>query len=141
MEAVYTRAVLVGQIFVHGESTKPALVAVVVPDEEMVMRWTQQRERPFSSLAEVSLCRVWVASRDSQVCQDDEFKASVVADMEAAANESGLKGFEKVRDIYLEAEPFTVDNNLLTPTLKLRRHEGKKRYAAQIEAMYKRLGM
>ena len=33
----------------------------------------------------------------------------------------GLQGFEKVRGIILEAEPFSVENNLLTPTLKLKR--------------------
>lgn len=63
-----------------------------------------------------------------------------MSSMEEAAKEAGLKGFEKVKDIHLEPEPFTVDNDLLTPTLKLRRHIAKKRYAPVIEQMYRGLG-
>lgn len=47
-----------------------------------------------------------------------------------------LKGFECVRDIRLEATPFAVDNDLLTPTFKLKRNIAKVRYQEQIDEMY-----
>jgi long-chain acyl-CoA synthetase len=43
IENVYARAPLVAAAFVHGDSLAPALVAVVVPDEE-VLNGTGERE-------------------------------------------------------------------------------------------------
>ena len=41
-----------------------------------------------------------------------------------------------VKNIVLDAEVWSVENNLLTPTFKLKRNEAKKKYAQQIEEMY-----
>lgn len=46
--------------------------------------------------------------------------------MEVAAKEGGLKGFEKAKDIYIHSEPFSVENGLLTPTMKLKRYQAKQ---------------
>ncbi len=45
--------------------------------------------------------------------------------------------FEQVKDIYLHPEPFSVENNLLTPTMKTKRPELGKYFEKQIEEMYK----
>ena len=37
--------------------------------------------------------------------------------------EGHLQGFEMIRGLILESEPFSVDNNLMTPTFKLKRHQ------------------
>jgi Lon protease-like protein len=47
-----------------------------------------------------------------------------------------LKGFEMVKDIRLEATLFSVENDLLTPTFKLKRNVAKQRYQALIDEMY-----
>jgi long-chain acyl-CoA synthetase len=36
----------------------------------------------------------------------------------------------------LDAELFTVENDLLTPSFKVKRHEVKKKYQKQIDALY-----
>jgi len=40
----------------------------------------------------------------------------------------GLKSFEQVKAIYLDSRVFTVENNLLTPTFKLKRPQAKEYY-------------
>ena len=45
-------------------------------------------------------------------------------------------GYAKLRRISPMLEPWTVDNGLLTPTLKVRRSEVLERYADRILAMY-----
>ena len=43
---------------------------------------------------------------------------------------------EKIRDFRLIREPFTVDNGMMTPTLKLKRRVIEQHYGALIDAMY-----
>ena len=39
LEGIYGKSLLISQIFVHGESTKSDLVAIIVPDKEAVKSW------------------------------------------------------------------------------------------------------
>lgn len=41
--------------------------------------------------------------------------------------------------VYLESEPFSLQNNLLTPTQKLKRMEARERYQAIISELYGKL--
>jgi long-chain acyl-CoA synthetase len=45
---------------------------------------------------------------------------------------------EKVRRFILADEPFTVDNEQLTPSMKIRRHVIKAKYGVRLDALYKR---
>ncbi len=47
-------------------------------------------------------------------------------------------GYAKIHHLARVAEPWTVENELLTPTLKLRRRKIEDRYASEIERMYER---
>jgi long-chain acyl-CoA synthetase len=44
-----------------------------------------------------------------------------------------------VKDIHLTPEQFTIENGLLTPTLKSKRVQLEQRYKEQIESMYNEL--
>ena len=48
-----------------------------------------------------------------------------------------LSNVEKVRRLMIAGEPFTTDNWLLTPTLKIRRHKIKQIYGEALEALYR----
>ena len=45
---------------------------------------------------------------------------------------------ERVRRFIIAEQPFTTENALLTPTLKIRRHQVRAAYAEDLEALYKR---
>ena len=45
-------------------------------------------------------------------------------------------GYARIHHLARIPDPWTVENGLLTPTLKLKRHEIEKRFAREIEAMY-----
>ena len=44
---------------------------------------------------------------------------------------------EKVRKFDLADEPFTIENEQMTPSMKIRRHVLREVYADRIAAMYK----
>ena len=56
--------------------------------------------------------------------------------MDAKAKENSLSSLEKIKKIHIYGAPFTIENNLLTPTFKIKRNEAKKMFQAEIEAMY-----
>jgi long-subunit acyl-CoA synthetase (AMP-forming) len=84
------------------------LVAVIVPDADIAKQWASE-----NGVAE--------EGQMAALCGNAKFKAAVMAQMKSAGSSAALKGFEVVRDIHLEAELFSVDNDLLTPTFKLKR--------------------
>ena len=114
IEQVYLRAPPVGQVFLHGDSDEVYPVAVVVCNDD------------------------WL-KREKLTCDSPETKKAVKAAMDAAADQAKLLGFEKAKDIYISKEAFSMDNGLLTPTMKIKRHEAKIRYLAELKAMYAKL--
>jgi len=57
-------------------------------------------------------------------------------DMEELSRKSDFKGFEIVKKCYLVNDPFTLENDLLTPTMKLKRNEVKNKYLNELKSMY-----
>ncbi|KAK7004886.1 long-chain-fatty-acid--CoA ligase 5, partial [Biomphalaria glabrata] len=127
IENIYQRSSFVAQTFVDGNSLKPCLMAIVVPDQIFLNKWTQQNKEFPSDLKEF--------------CQKKEAKDLVLKDILEQGRLAELKGFEQVKDIYLEWDPFTVENDLLTPTFKNRRPTLRKKYRPIIDELYKKNGL
>lgn len=53
-----------------------------------------------------------------------------------ARNLRDFPGYAKVNRVLLLLEPWSVENGLLTPTLKIKRAEVAQRFAAQIKQLY-----
>jgi len=51
----------------------------------------------------------------------------------------GLSVIEKVRRFIIADEPFTIENEQLTPSLKIRRHVIRKNYIDRLDALYRRV--
>jgi long-chain acyl-CoA synthetase len=125
IENLYVRSKFVAQVFVYGNSYKSSLVAVVVPEESVVVDYAKQNGYESTSL--------------DALCKRADLKKIVLDDLVKLGKTGGLKGFEQVRDIYMHSELFTVDNGLLTPTMKSKRNEIQKYFQSQIDVMYKTL--
>ena len=68
-----------------------------------------------------------------------DFKKEIMDDIARLARENKLTGLEKPKEIYLTLEAFSIDNDMLTPTFKLKRNIGKQKYQEQIDKMYEDL--
>jgi len=178
VENVLSRAPLVSQIFVHGQSTENCVVAVVVPDQEEAEKWAtvntwtrpakdssalqptadpteaagegkhedEEFERDSKPKAGAELAaNNYVSSPIGDLCMSPEFRDAVLLQLTAAGKEGHLAGFEMVKAVFLEAEPWSPQDNsasaaaLLTPTLKLRREAARQKYATPLSQMYEEL--
>lgn len=109
------------QIFVHGESLQSFLVGVVVPDPDALP--------PFAA-------KIGVKGSIEELCQNQTIKKAILEDMHKIGIDGGLKSFEQVKCIHLHPEPFSIENGLLTPTLKAKRGDLAKHFGTQIKSLY-----
>lgn len=109
LEAVYSAAPLVRQIFVYGSSERSSLLAVIVP------------------------------SRDAVGDFGDDIaglKTALHKSLKQCAKSAQLASYEVPVDFLIEAEPFTGENGLLSGVGKLLRPRLKERYGERLEQMY-----
>lgn len=95
-------------------------VALVVADMEALKPWAAEQGIDTSDTEKLL--------RDKRVV--DHMMGEV------DKHSSGFKGFERIKKITLTAEDFTQENNLLTPSLKVKRRFVWQKYGPQIEALY-----
>ena len=108
----------ISQAMVYGDR-RPYLVALIVPDEEVMGRWAEVHGRPAGLAA---------------LAGDSGFHRAIAPAVERVNR--GLSAIERVRRFMLAREAFGMENGLLTPTLKIRRHKIKEIYGAALEALY-----
>jgi len=95
-------------------------VGLIVPDPEWLMEWAVANgERPD--------CRM--------LSGNPAVQRAVMAAVDRVNAE--LSATEKVRRIALSCDSFTVDNEMLTPSMKIRRHKIREAYGERLDALYK----
>ncbi|EDM04428.1 acyl-CoA synthetase long-chain family member 6, isoform CRA_a [Rattus norvegicus] len=97
------------------------LVGIVVPDPEVMPCWAQKKG---------------IEGNYQELCKSKELKKAILDDMVMLGKESGLHSFEQVKAIYIHCDMFSVQNGLLTPTLKAKRPELREYFKKQIEELY-----
>ncbi|EXJ92141.1 long-chain acyl-CoA synthetase [Capronia epimyces CBS 606.96] len=129
IEGVYlSSCTYLAQAFVHGDSLQTFLVGIfgVQPDT-------------FALFASKVLGRE-IAPTDvaaiKAACDEPKVKAAVLKDLDRAGRKKKFAGYERIRNIKLAVEPFSVDNDLLTPTLKLKRPVAAKRFRDVLDQLY-----
>lgn len=123
IENVYLRSRFITQCYIHGDSFNSSLVAVAVVDPETLSAWAKSRGMKHSDDLK-------------RLCDDPVVRVAVLADMNTVGREAQLRGFEFAKAVTLIPEPFSIENGLLTPTLKVKRPQAKARFATAIAEMY-----
>jgi len=119
IEEFFTTVSWIDQIMVVGEG-REYLTALVVPDLDALKAYARTHG---------------IASADEAVLLEQEAIRSLFAhEFRQYARQAAAH--EKIRDFRLIADPFTIENGALTPTLKLKRRVIEAQYADLIEAMY-----
>uniref|UniRef100_A0A4W4HIA9 Long-chain-fatty-acid--CoA ligase n=1 Tax=Electrophorus electricus TaxID=8005 RepID=A0A4W4HIA9_ELEEL len=125
IENIYIRSEPVAQLYVHGDSLQSCLIGIVVPDPEVMPSWAQKKG---------------IGGCYDDLCKN-VLKKAILDDMVRLGKASGLHSFEQVKDIYIHSEMFSIENGLLTPTLKAKRSELKEYFKLEIEQLYNNISM
>lgn len=118
LEGMLTLQPEIGQVMVHGDR-RPHIVALIVPDPEWMKEWATAQGKP----AELAALR-----------NDPAFHAEIRAAVDRVNAE--LSVIEKVRRFAFADEPFSIENEMLTPKQSIRRHIIRARYQDALDALY-----
>jgi long-chain acyl-CoA synthetase len=118
MELAIALDPLVEQVMVVGEG-RPYLSALVVLEADSWPGFAQD-------------CGLDPMSRET--LQHSQVVSAILQRIKLALKH--FPGYAKIRRVTLQLEPWTVDNGLLTPTLKVKRARVLKRFEQEVAAMY-----
>ena len=118
MEDAILRDHLFDQAMVHGEG-HPYLVALAVLNPEVWLQFAKE---------------VGVRADMPEALTDSRVQSGVLKRI--SDNLRGFPGYANVRRVLLLQEPWSIENGLLTPTLKVKRAKVVEKYAAQIRELY-----
>ena len=116
IEGFLTMEAEIHQAMVLGDK-RPHLVAILVPDEEFLAEFARKHDREPAAL------------------DDDPDLRTALSEAVERVNQA-LSPIERVRRFALARAPFTVENEMMTPTLKIRRHAIQAAYGEEIEGLY-----
>jgi len=126
MENIFVLSKYVEQSFVYGDSLRHCIVAIIITSEAEAKEFAKENgidEEKWQS-----------------VLENADYKKLVLDDMIRLAAQNNCSSLEKPKAIHISEEPFTIENEILTPTFKLKRHQAKEAFANAIDAMYAEIG-
>lgn len=124
IEGVLLQSPYIASVFVHGDSTQPYPVAVVVPDRAALCAWVPAHAPQLAQAA---------AARDMRaLCASAAVRDLVLAEITRLSRAAGLKGYEFVHHVHLHDTPFDEARGLVSSSLKLKRHALREYFANEL---------
>ena len=125
IENIYLNCKYIEQIFVHGDTLKSYLICIVYPKKDDVIEFLKSK-----GIQNID------KNNFKNYFDDKDLKDEIIKVMDKFGREKNLVGFELPKKIFLTKEPFSIENQIMTPTMKLRRHIAKKIFEKQINELY-----
>lgn len=130
IESLLAESRYVDQIMLIGDK-RPFVTALIVPDMDTLKEVVEMQGIPVPDLRDAKIREAFLDSEAVILALESDIKRL----------QRDLAAFERVRRFELLAEPFTAENDMLTPTLKVKRKVVMERYADMIEKMYEGVEM
>ncbi|KAI0479072.1 AMP-binding enzyme [Xylariaceae sp. FL0804] len=119
---------LLTMAFIYGDSSQSALVGIFGVDPATFAPFASKILK--KTVAPEDLAAVKMAARDPRVVQ------AFLKHLDNIGKKHKFNGYERVRNCLLDVEPFSIENELLTPTLKLKRPQTTRKFKSEIDRMY-----
>lgn len=121
IESTYSRCPLITSIWIYGNSFEAFLVGVVVPDRKALEDWAAMN----NEMGNFEL-----------LCKNMKARKYILDELNKTGRKHELRGFEMLKAIHLEPNPFDMERDLITPTFKLKRPQLLKYYKDHIDELY-----
>ncbi|UCH74017.1 MAG: long-chain fatty acid--CoA ligase [Rhodospirillales bacterium] len=118
IEGMLTVEPEIAQVMVYGDR-KPHLVALIVPDGDFATTWAADHGK----------------NGDLAQLVDDADFVRAIGEAVSRVNQK-LSVIERVRKFIVTAESFAIENSMLTPSMKIRRHVIRERYGSALDNLY-----
>lgn len=129
IEGVYSTAcTMLSQVFVHGDSFQTYLVGIIGIDPVGYSAFVSHvlgEHHPASDLNKLKA-----------TFKNPRVRRAVLNYMNNSIPPRSLHGFEKIKNLRLFFEPLSIENDTITPTLKVRRPQAEKLFKNHIDEMY-----
>ncbi|KAH8888195.1 long-chain fatty acid CoA ligase-like protein [Thozetella sp. PMI_491] len=122
---------LVASAFVHGDPKESSLVAIFGVDPAGFSGFASKILK--KKIEPTDIAAIKLAAGDPRV------KKALLQVLDRIGKDSKFNSYERVRNLHLDVEPFTIDNELLTPTLKLKRPQAAQAFRKEIDRMYQEI--
>ena len=124
IENIFSNCKYIEQIFIYGDSLQNYLIAIIYPKAHDVIEFLKTKNID--------------ANKDNykDYFEDEDLKTNIIKELDTYGRKSDLKGFELPKKIHLFKEPFSVENQIITPTMKIRRHFAKNYFENEIKKLY-----
>ena len=106
------------QSMVYGDH-KNYLVAIIVPNQDFIKKWANENSEDDNLI---------------KISSNKDFHNSLSKIVEKV--NINLSIIEKIRKFIIAKEPFTIENGMMTPTLKIRRFQVIGKYGDDLESLY-----
>ena len=116
------------QAFVHGDSLQTFLVAIAGVQPDIFAPYASKVLNSGISPTDIEAIRA--------ACTNEKVKAAVLKDLDKVSRRNKLMGYERVKNVRLEVEPFSIENETLTPTLKLKRPMAARKFRGVLDQLY-----
>ena len=108
----------ISQSMLYGDF-KNYLVAIIVPDKEQAISWAKLNNK---------------TDNFKSIVKDEDF-IRVIKEITTKIN-AKLSTIEQVRKFIIADEEFTIENDMMTPTMKVKRYKVKQIYGDRLELLY-----
>lgn len=118
IESLLTLQPEIQQAMVHGDK-HAHLVAILVPGDEFLTAFASQKRKP----ADLAI-----------LCTDPDLHAALSGVVDRVNRD--LSSFERIRRFTIADSIFTIDNKMMTPSMKIRRHMIFEIHGKSLEELY-----
>jgi long-chain acyl-CoA synthetase len=120
LEGAYQKSKFINQLMIYGNSSKNNIIGIINPNLKTCAEALEVEESEIKNMV-----------------NDKKLKDLIINDLDVIAKEANFNSLEKVKYIIIDLEGFTIENECLTPTLKVVRKKVEIYFKDKIDALYK----